>query len=49
MALTIGAGTVETVDPQELITEQMRLDQAWERHLMPRQPSSERMTDGGPI
>ena len=31
---------------QDLTTEQMRLDQAWERHLMPRPPSSERMTSG---
>ena len=32
---------------QDLTTEQMRLDQAWERHLMPRPPSSERITSGG--
>jgi hypothetical protein len=32
---------------QDLTTEQMRLDQAWERHLMSRPPSSERMTSGG--
>jgi hypothetical protein len=32
---------------QELTTEQKRLDQAWERHLMPWSPSSERMTNDG--